>query len=345
MKTILITGGAGFIGTNVAKRFLDEGYHVIAFDNLSRRGVQDNLKWLEKNYQDKFKFIWGDLRNNEDFYPLYSLATDVVFIVHAGAQPGIPYSFDNPRYDVNVNSIGTLNVLEFARTHGKIPTAFMSTNKVYADRINELPLKKSDKRYIVDLPNYNGNDENGVLDAGGDGYSHSVYGVNKIFGDQLYQEYFAAFDIPTVVNRCSCITGLHAFGVSEQGWVSFMVREIFRPNPHFPVFGDGYQVRDVLDGRDLAELFYQEFIQLEKCKGKVFNIGGGSANTISLLEAIDFIESKTGRKFQLSFHNWRRADHKYYCSSIERAKKILNWSPAISIEQTLNDMINETQNV
>ena len=206
-------------------------------------------------------------------------------------------------------------------------------------------IKKSDKRYIVDLPNYNGNDENGVLDAGGDGYSHSVYGVNKIFGDQLYQEYFAAFDIPTVVNRCSCITGLHAFGVSEQGWVSFMVREIFRPNPHFPVFGDGYQVRDVLDGRDLAELFYQEFIQLEKCKGKVFNIGGGSANTISLLEAIDFIESKTGRKFQLSFHNWRRADHKYYCSSIERAKKILNWSPAISIEQTLNDMINETQNV
>jgi len=151
--------------------------------------------------------------------------------------------------------------------------------------------------------------------------------------------YFAIYGIPTVINRCSCLFGLWQHGVCEQGWIDWFVEQIVRGNGELEIFGNGRQVRDVLDGRDVAELIYQEFIQIEKIKGKVFNIGGGMANRVSLLEAIQEIEKQSNKKAILKFYDWRPADHKFYASCLDKVKKHLNWKPKISFIQTIKDMI------
>lgn len=334
---ILIAGGAGFIGTNIATKALKDGHKVIAFDNLKRRGVETNIL-KHKNY----KFIHGDVRCKEDFN---FIPKDIDGIINLAANPGIPWSIENPIYDFNSNCVGALNVLEFARHNGKIPVVFASTNKVYSDAVNKIktvpytPLdKKSGKLKREDATRYVYEDkfwERGIpeefyMDGQGK-FFHSPYGTSKASADLYHQEYFGAFGVPTVVNRMSCIYGKYQFGVADQGWVAwFMIAKVLgRP---LTIYGDGLQVRDALYAEDLAELYLMELENINEHKGKVYNIGGGSSNTISLKEAIELInvlDQGEHKSFEIEYKDWRHADHKVYISDTTKISKY--WQPKTNV--------------
>lgn len=319
-KTVLITGGVGFLGTNCALKFLANDWNVIAFDNLHRKGIYDNIL-SHPNY----KFIHGDVRNYSDLKEI----DKVDCILHLAANAGIPWSIKNPRYDFEVNVDGTINVLEYARIR-KIPVIFSSSNKVYSDYICTLPLEEKEKRYDFKDKKY----QEGIsIDFPVDGkgkYSHSPYGAGKLAADTYCQEYFHTFGVPTTVFRCSCLGGKYQYGADEQGWFSwFMIAKLF----HKPltIYGNGKQVRDVLYGDDIAELYFIAASNPDKFAGKVFNVGGGRENTVSLLEAIELID-KIDREFgfnnpplQFSFTDWRIADHRVYYSNIKPLEGL--WKP------------------
>jgi CDP-paratose 2-epimerase len=342
---VLITGSAGFIGTNVAIKFLESDYEVVGFDNLQRDKVYRNLEYVQKKYKDKFKFIWGDVRNQED---IERLPNDAVALLHFSANPGIPRSMEQPKYDFNVNANGTLNILEFSRKNGKIPVLYSSTNKVYSDGINQIALIESVKRYdiatgifekiFVDGATEYGFTEDFAIDGVGV-FPHSPYGCSKYAGDIYCQEYFHVYDIPTVVNRQSCISGLFAQGVCEQGWINWFCRAKLSEKP-LEIFGNGKQVRDVLDGRDLADLYLMQVENIDKFKGQVFNVGGGIENSVSLLEVIDYLDKKYSdicNDFKLEFKDWRLADHRLYISDISKIKS-KGWEPKIGVWECVEAM-------
>ncbi|MBI4151533.1 SDR family NAD(P)-dependent oxidoreductase [Candidatus Woesearchaeota archaeon] len=334
---ILITGGVGFIGTNVAEKFIQEGYRVIALDNLSRRGVHRNLEYLEKTYQDQFEFVWGDVRNPED---LAELSHEFVCVAHLGANPGIPRSLRNPDYDWRVNADGTNNVLEYVRHHGKPFILFASTNKVYSDKINELPLFQQEKTFVPVDSTYQGNPETFPLDGQGYSYSSSPYGSSKAAADRRTQEYAATYGIPSAIFRMSCIGGPHQLGVSEQGWISYFTHQFVKGHGQLTIYGTGHQVRDILDGRDTAEIYFRAF-QRGAHPENVFNLGGGMENKASLLEVIDFLSEATHTTPCLSFDDWRVGDHRFYVSNATRVRQVFDWQPQYSWQQTVRDMIQE----
>ena len=356
MKTILITGGVGFIGTNACKMALRYGHKVIAFDNLIRKGVVTNIL-KHKNY----KFIEGDVRKPANIKKVGKVDA----IIHLAANAGIPWSIKDPVYDFNCNAVGTLNILEYARKNNNCPVIFASTNKVYSDSINKLDISEWRTRYIYgisyDVPDgdrvdekgnpimkhrvksryWNGIDEDFPIDGFGK-FSHSPYGVSKLTADLLCQEYWQTFQVPTVINRQSCVYGKHQHGVADQGWVSwFMMAKIF--GKKLTIYGDGKQVRDALYGEDLAKLYMIELDILwskdkEKMAGKVFNVGGGYKNTISLLEAIeliDRIDNNRHPKLEIEYEDWRHADHKVFYCNIDRIAKY--WTPTTNVPIGFNN--------
>lgn len=325
---VLVTGGAGFIGSNTVEYLLEKGYEVVAFDNLRRKGVEHNLKRLSDN--PDFTFVRGDIRNLEDFD---FLPKGLEGVIHLAANPGIPWSLQVPRYDFDVNALGTFNILEFARKNGNIPVVYASTNKVYSDKVNEIPLIEKEKRYEFKDKDFLGFNEKFPIDGCGDGSSHSPYGCSKYTGDIYCQEYAANFNVPTVVNRMSCIYGKWQHGVADQGWVMWFVRAALLDLP-LTIYGDGKQVRDCLYGRDLAELYESELRNINVHGGKVYNAGGGVENTLSLLELIDYLEDKTGKKLKTTFTEWRPADHRVYISDISKVSKF--WKPKTSIKKGLD---------
>lgn len=326
---ILVTGGCGFIGTNICIEASGRGHDVIAFDNFSRPGTESNLQVL-KHYG--IEVVRGDIRNPEDFERIRNIDG----ICQLSANPGIPWSISNPIYDFNVNAGGALNVLEYSRTHGKAPVVFASTNKVYSEQLNELPIRETKTRY--EWPLLDGINESYPMDGVGK-YSHSPYGVSKASADLYHQEYYQTFGVPTVINRMSCIYGRFQHGVSEQGWIDHFIRTVLKGNGKLTIFGDGKQVRDMLWGGDVARLYIDELENIDKVKGQVFNIGGGPENTLSLLESLEIIEQITGQKAKLKFEDWRIADQKIYISDITKVKKILGWKPAISPVDGIEAMV------
>lgn len=318
---ILITGGVGFLGTNIATLALNQGHKVIAFDSLIRNGVETNI--LE---HPNYTLIRGDIRNEEDFLRI----PDVDGIINLAANPGVPWSIHNPIYDFNANAKGALNVLEFARTHGNIPVIQASTNKVYSEKINDIKIKEKKTRYVVsDKRFFNGISENFPIDGIGE-FGHSPYGCSKYAADVYCQEYYQIFKTPTVVNRMSCIYGKYQHGVADQGWVAWFIiaKVLGRP---LEIFGDGKQVRDVLYGEDVARLYLSQLENIEAHKGKVYNIGGGPKNTTSLLELIEILDN-TGINgnskyppLKLEFKDWRPCDHKVYISDISKIEPY--WKP------------------
>ncbi len=322
-KTILVFGGAGFIGTNICTLALNKGYKVIAFDSLIRTGVETNI--LE---HENYTLIRGDVRNEEDFL---RIPTDDLFgIINLAANPGVPWSVTNPIYDFNANAKGALNILEFSRKNGKIPVIQASTNKVYSEEINEIKLEERKTRYVVsDKKYYKGIPENFPVDGIGK-FGHSPYGCSKLSADMYCQEYYHIFGVPTVLNRMSCIYGKYQHGVADQGWVTWFIIAKILEQP-LEIFGDGKQVRDALYGEDLAELYIHELENIELHKGKVYNIGGGPKNTTSLLELIDLLDNTkinggpTYAPLQLTFKDWRPCDHKVYISDIDKISPY--WKP------------------
>lgn len=328
MKKILISGGTGFLGTNISRKFLREGWKVIALDNLKRRGVENNIIKHEN-----YSFVHGDIRNKSDLKDL----GDFHGIINLAANPGIPWSIKNPLYDFEVNAMGALNMLELARRR-KIPFVQASTNKVYSDAICKVNLIESEKRYdFADSEFEHGVKTSFPMDSYGH-HPHSPYGVSKCTADLYAQEYYHIYNVPTTVFRMSCLYGKYQIGVEDQGWVAwFMIAKIL--GKPLNIFGDGKQVRDLLYGDDIAELYYKAIVHNEDFAGKVFNVGGGKENSLSLLETIEKIyeiedELGVGKEaFELTFLPWRPADHKVYISDIRPLTNL--WSPNTKVKDGL----------
>lgn len=325
---ILVAGGLGFIGTNVCMLALEKGYKVVAFDNMMRLGVDENLKIL--SHFDNFSYVWGDIRSMVDFNDLEG---DFDGIINLAANPAIPKSFKNPVQDFLINTIGQLNILEYSRSHGKIPIILASSNKVYTDRTNELPLKELATRYEIQVPfpepaPFLGFDEYTDID-GVDGYTNSPYGVAKIAAEKYSREYAKHYGVPVVVNRMSCIYGLFQKGVQDQGWVDWFVRAKKFGYP-LTIFGDGKQVRDCLFGNDVAELYLLELKKIKELNGKVFNVGGGNSQgfTTSLLELVHLLdETYDGEPLLVKYTKWRPSDQRVYISDITKVIQHTGWMP------------------
>lgn len=324
---ILIFGGSGFIGTNIALEAIKQGHSVVIFDSLIRKDSEENL------YKADAQYIRGDIRNLEDFERI----PKVDAIINLAANPGITWSIENPLYDFKVNALGALHILEYSRTHGKIPVIFASTNKIYSEEINELDLFEKDTRYEWFDNDYKGIPEDFPMDSRGK-YPHSPYGCSKASADLYHQEYYHIYGVPTVINRMSCIYGFYQKGVSEQGWIDHFVKVIEKGDGKLDIYGDGKQVRDMLFGTDVAKLYLKELDQIDITKGQVFNVGGGIENTISLNESISYIEEITGKKATLTHHDWRPADQKIYISDITKVEKVLGWKPTISPQEGIKLM-------
>lgn len=320
----LITGGAGFIGCNAAKRLLESNQSVVVLDNLSRPGSEKNLKWL-KNY-GSFDFVKEDIRNPKSFEAVFSKHSDIGVVLHLAAQVAVTTSVGNPREDFEINLLGTLNLCEAIRQYS--PSAILlnaSTNKVYGQ--GPPVIEKSGRYEYRDFSD--GVGEELPLDF------HSPYGCSKGASEQYVRDYSRIYDLRTVSFRQSCIYGTRQFGIEDQGWVAwFMIAASL--GKAVTIYGDGKQVRDILWVDDLTDCFLAAVDQIDKTSGKIYNIGGGPANTISVLDLMEFIEKDSGRKISCHFAPWRPGDQKVYISNIQKAKQDFGWSPKISKSEGLS---------
>ncbi len=319
----LITGGAGFVGTNVADRLLREGRSVLLYDNLSRPGVEKNLRWLREQHGDRVQIEVADVR---DAHALRRAVRGVSQVFHFAAQVAVTSSLTNPVYDFEVNARGTLNLLEALRAlDTPPPLIFTSTNKVYGG-LEDVPLRCKGRRYEPECAELraNGISEARPLDF------HSPYGCSKGAADQYITDYARSFGLPTVVFRMSCIYGPHQFGTEDQGWVAHFLIRALEGKP-ITLYGDGMQVRDILFVEDLVDAFLRAMAQMPTLQGRAFNIGGGPLNTISLLDLLQLIGDIHGQAPDVSFEDWRVGDQRYYVSDTARFEAATRWSPQTDV--------------
>lgn len=316
---ILITGGAGFIGGNAAARYIRRGDEVIVVDNLSRRGADLNLQWLKT--LGKLEFVEGDIRDYGLLKGIFAREKGIDAILHLAAQVAVTTSVTEPRNDFEINALGTFNVLEAIRESGVSPAViFSSTNKVYGN-LEDMPVGEEETRYIFS-GGKNAVSEDQPLDF------HSPYGCSKGSADQYVRDYARIYGIKTVVMRQSCIYGPRQFGIEDQGWVAWFIIAALT-GKKITVYGDGKQVRDILYMDDLLDSFDSALQNIDRCAGEVFNVGGGSDNSISLLEFLGLLEEFFGRKIDYTFSDWRPGDQKIYVSDIGKANRQLNWTPRV----------------
>lgn len=326
---ILITGGAGFIGINLAEYFLaNRDNFVVIYDNLSRKGVENNLKWLLSMKYKNLQFVKGDIRN---YKKLSETVKGYDEIYHLAAQVAVTKSVEEPLEDFSINAEGTLYLLEAVRK--KAPGAvfiFASTNKVYGELLH-VKFREGRTRYFP-VKKKQGIDENENLDF------HSPYGCSKGAADQYVRDYHRIYGLKTVVFRQSCIYGEHQYGNEDQGWVAhFIIRSLL--GRKLSIYGDGKQIRDLLDVSDLIRAYKLAADNIEKTRGEIYNIGGGADNTFSLLELIAFLEETLGMKIKLEFSGWRPGDQKVFVSNNSKLKRALDWQPAVSKEAGAQKLI------
>jgi len=326
-KKILITGGAGFIGSNYAYRRIMIGDDVTIYDNLSRNGARENLKWISSKIQGKsLEFNEGDVRNYEK---LKIAAQGMDVIIHLAAQVAVTSSVTDPQLDFNVNAAGTFNVLEAARFCGEKPLViYASTNKVYGE-IKDITVVEEEMRYTFkDL--HAGVSETQLLDF------HSPYGCSKGCGDQYVKDYSRIYNIPTVVFRQSCIYGKRQFGIEDQGWVAWFVIAAVMGKP-ITIYGDGKQVRDLLYIDDLMDAYDMAIDRKETARGLIFNVGGGNNNSVSIWREFGpILENIHGKEIPVDFQEWRPGDQKIYISDISKIRSDFGWSPKIGVEKGLS---------
>ncbi len=328
-RSYLITGGAGFIGSNYVARLISRNEKVTVFDNLSRSGSRLNLEWLRTIYGDQaFKLINGDVR---EAAAIKDAAREADIIVHLAAQVAVTTSVTKPREDFDVNAMGTFNTLEAARESKKKPVfIYASTNKVYGEMENIKIVEEDSHHRYADYPN--GMDENQPLDF------HSPYGCSKGCGDQYVHDYHRIYGIPTVVFRQSCIYGTRQFGMEDQGWVAWFVIAAALGRP-ITIYGDGKQVRDVLFVDDLLNAYDAAIEQRGISSGKIYNIGGGAQNTLSVWkEFCPMLEKLLGRSLEVKWGDWRPGDQKVYVSDISKIKRELGWEPKVGVEKGLRKL-------
>ena len=325
MKTF-ITGGVGFIGCNMAARFLKRGDQVTIYDNLSRPRTANNLSWLKQHFSDdRLCFVQGDVRDFDKLTQTVSTATPDL-LVHLASQVAVTTSVKNPREDFEINALGTFNVLEAARAQSTPPAVFFaSTNKVYGG-MEDVGVIQDQTRYRYrDLPL--GVSEQQPLDF------HSPYGCSKGTGDQYVRDYSRIYGMRTVVFRQSCIYGERQFGVEDQGWVAHFIIAAAM-NRSINIYGDGKQVRDLLYVQDLINAYDAAWNHLDIASGQVFNVGGGVANTLSIwTEFGPLLEQLAGRKISIKRGDWRPGDQPVFISDNSKAKRVLGWEPLTSVNE------------
>ena len=327
---ILITGGAGFIGSNAAKAFMEDGHDVVILDDLSRKGADKNLEWLNSSGY-KFSFVRADIRDQaavENCFKAYS--NDI--ILHTAAQVGVPSSIVDPFFDFRVNAFGTLVILEAVRRYA--PAAifmYTSTNKVYGN-MRAVKIAEGSKRYDYEEMK-TGISEKYPLDF------YSPYGCSKGCADQYVMDYARIYGLRTVNLRQSCIYGPQQFGNEDQGWVAHFAASAILGRK-ITIYGNGKQVRDLLYIDDLVGLFKKVIKNIDKVKGGVYNIGGGQYNTLSLLELIDLLHDKLGRRIDHGFSELRPGDQLIFISDTGKACRDLGFKPAVGVEEGVESLVN-----
>lgn len=327
-KHVLITGGAGFIGCNAARYFGQRNWQVTVLDNLSRAGTDQNLNWLKD--ETEFAFEQVDVR---DTAAVNKVVADNMpdAIIHLAAQVAVTTSVTDPRLDFEVNALGTFNMLEAVRRFR--PDAvflFASTNKVYG-KINGASAELAGNRYAyTNRPH--GIPESEPLDF------LSPYGCSKGAADQYVLDFARIYGIAAASFRQSCIYGPRQFGVEDQGWVAwFAIATLLQKN--ITICGDGKQVRDVLHVEDLVRAYEAAIRAPDEIRGQAFNVGGGTSQTLSLLELIDLLESHFKRKIPLKFDKWRPGDQEVYVSDVRKLEKALQWKPEVGVENGVGKLI------
>lgn len=322
MNKILVTGGCGFIGSNLVDRLLSHGQNAVAFDNLSRRGSEKNADWLRGKHGAKFELIRGDIR---DARAITDAARDADAIYHLAAQVTVTTSVTDPRNDFEINALGTFNTLEAARASGRNPAfLFASTNKVYGGMDDVAIVEQATHYAYRDLPG--GVSEAQPLDF------HSPYGCSKGAADQYVRDYHRIYGLRSVVFRQSAIYGYRQFGVEDQGWLAWFIIAAVLGRP-INIFGDGKQVRDMLFIDDLLDAYDAATARIDQVAGQVYNVGGGPRNTISVwTEFGPMLEKLHGQKIPFGRGDWRPGDQKVCVYDTSKAKRELGWEPKVNVQ-------------
>ncbi|MFA5087713.1 MAG: NAD-dependent epimerase/dehydratase family protein [Candidatus Omnitrophota bacterium] len=335
---ILITGGAGFIGSHCAEYFAGRQCRVIVVDNLLRSQIfESSAKTVEYNWEylrglKNVVLVKNDVRDQKAMNEIFQRERPDA-VIHAAGQPGVRASLEDPLEDFSINGKGTLVVLEALRQvnpRGKF--IYCSTNKVYGDRVNDLPIRSLTKRY--EFKKSAGVHEQFGVDLTG----HTPYGVSKLTGDLYVQDHAYAYGLQSAVFRLSCIYGTRQFGFEDQGWLAWFAIKCLQ-NQTVTIYGDGKQMRDVLWVGDLVAAF-DAFIRCGKSlNGEVFNVGGGADRALSLLELVDHLREITGRPLKIKFDDWRKFDQKVYVSDIRKAKRLLGWRPQVAVREGIERLV------
>ncbi len=323
-ERITITGGAGFIGSNLAHRLLTQGHQLTIFDNLSRSGGGQNLAWLRREFgADAFNLVQGELT---DFAAVQRACAGAQRIYHLAGQVAVTTSVTNPRADFESNAFGTFNVLEAARTVADNPIMlYASTNKVYGG-MEDVKVVEDEARYCyADYPY--GIPETQTLDF------HSPYGCSKGAGDQYVRDYHRIYGLRTVVARQSCIYGYRQYGIEDQGWVAWFIIAAIKGRP-IRIYGNGKQVRDVLFIEDLLDAYAALVKGIDVAAGQIYNIGGGPENTMSIwTEFGPRLEQLLGRPIPVTHGDWRPGDQPVYISDIRKAEREIGWRPRVTVAE------------
>ncbi|UWU95553.1 SDR family NAD(P)-dependent oxidoreductase [Bradyrhizobium sp. CB1015] len=329
-RPVLVTGGCGFIGCNLADRLAERGDHVLVLDNLVRAGVRENAQWLKSRHGDRVAIAVADIR---DPIPVIDAVREARAVLHLAAQVAVTDSVNDPSADFEINARGTLNVLEAVRLHNaSAPVIFASTNKVYGRLIEDSEIALAGRRYtpVSDLL-AGGISESAPLDF------YSPYGCSKGTADQYVHDYARVFGLQTVVMRMSCIYGPRQFGTEDQGWIAHFLLSAINGNP-LTIYGDGKQVRDALHVSDAVSAWLAALDNIALARGRVFNLGGGPANAVSLLELIDRITELTGRKVSYRFADWRPGDQPWYVTDTRALATALDWTPQMPLADGLRSL-------
>ena len=314
-RPVLITGGAGFIGSNLADRLAGDGHRVIVYDMLSRPGVERNLNWLQGRHGEAIDLVHADIR---DAARLTATAQAAKAVFHLAAQVAVTTSLVEPVEDLAVNLIGTVNLLEALRAKAdSTPLIFASTNKVYGD-LADLDFRLEGDAYRPVDPAFR---NTGISEARPLDF-HTPYGCSKGAADQYVLDYARSYGIPTAVLRMSCIYGQRQMGTEDQGWVAhFLIRAL--NGQAITLYGDGHQVRDILDVSDAVAAYMAAWGRIDEVAGRAFNLGGGPANAVSLRQLLDFVGEILGHPVEVHFADWRAGDQRYFVADTRAAEAAL----------------------